>query len=382
MYKSRKRPLLRVIPLDRNSLNQFADDLLQRDKAVLDAYYEHHAAWSREYRDTSTSPRDETNDLFDFALRHPRECLERIPRQSSSLHEAVAALCLRDLTRRNVTADEALLEAVAGCVFLASVARRPSRVRDIVGSLVRLLRNTGSADETALKVLKAFLSVLADTPLYERVTILDKVLSALFDELDTLDSLRRDLCQSAEMPLSLQGILLNGASQPPLGMSLYAAPEGNELMDATIVCRIRETPATDIVKIINLLNALVSTEAAIYVIDQLHYIHDHHPHDAVFLKSAKKHLASIASQGAHDRVLQLICNAQPMDTAKGSKVFFGHFDRIVNRDTKRKALQAAILRTNKIVQVDILLDHLYKAELAEEDRRHLMAALAFACKEH
>lgn len=376
MKKSRKRPLPRVIRHDRIAFSQFADEILYRDKGVLDAYYKHHMAWSHRYHDASTSPREEASHLFDLAQRQPRECLERIPRQPSSLNEAVAALCLRDLARRNVVADEPLVEAVAGCVLLASPPRRPGRIKDIVASSVRLLKNANTDDEAALKVLKAFVSILSDVPLYECVTLLDKVLSALFVELDALESLRLDLCRLSGMPSQLQNILLHGTCQPILGASLYSESESDELMDAVIVCRIRETPATEIVKIINLLNTLVSAEAAVYVIEQLHYVHER-----AFLNLVKKRLASIASQGAYNKVLQLICNAQSMDTVKGTNVFFSHFDRITDPDIKCRALHTVVQKTNKIVQVDILLDHLFQAELAEDDRRLLMAALSFACKD-
>lgn len=377
MNKRVKRPLLRVPRHDREALGMFANGVLSRDKRTLDAYYEYRDIWIREDRGPKAPSDEDADNLFDFATRQPQQCLSRIPREVSSINEGVVTFCLRELVRRNDKADDSLLEAIAGSIFLARVSRRPNRVKELVHSQVRLMSNGSTPDETATRSLKAFFSITADMPLFERVVILERVLTALFDELDSLEGLRSDLCQSVGMPMYLQNIMLRGTYKPLGGTALFTEPDVDDMLDAVIIGSILELPSTHVMTIVNLLNTVTSSEAATYTIGLLCYIHGN-----VFLKQLKKRFTKVDSEAARNKILSLFCQAQAMDTTKGHATFLNDFDRITDLATKRRTLRVAVLRTNQIAQLDIILQHLLTGTYDEDDRQYLIAALVCACKDN
>ena len=364
MNKRSKRRPLHTVPISSDALRDYVELLLQSSLEARESYAKHHPHWAR-YDQDGNEIQTEAPDGPSFmdAIHRPKTCLSLIVKQPSSINEALASVCLREMESAHSTVrfvDDQTLVVIAECVKLVKPARRPKKAEQLVEHQLSLIAGPHANRRLQIKIVKSFCEGTADLPLHEQVlilgTILDAVAFCTSNIVDALDPLA--LCGPAKMAPTIIDIL----EQHPEVANL----------DANIVYRLSRMPMSQSRTMIKLLNRITSDDAAVYAIDMMDYAWREK-----FFHAYKRLYPSIESTRVRDRVLGILCSYLKFSSlANEQRVVY--LNAMTSLDAKRRAIGSAVYDADSVVDIECLKMAIDQLSVSESDRVYLLAGLSYA----
>jgi hypothetical protein len=362
--RSKRRPL-HTVPISSDALRDYVTLLLQSSPKIRESYAKHHADWGRYDQDGNEIQTEVPNGpSFMDAIHRPKTCLSLIVKQPSSINEALASVCLREMESAHSTVrfvDDQTLVVIAECVKLVRPVRRHKKAKELVEHQFSLIAEPHFSKGVPARIIKSFCEATADLPLHEQVLILDATLEAVrFGLSGYIESIRRAhvWCSAAK----ISPILIDILEQHPEVANL----------DANIVYRLSRTPMSQPRTMIKLLNRITSEDAAVYAIGMMDYAWREK-----FFHAYKRLYTDIESTRVRDRVLGILSSYLNFSTlANEQRVVY--LNAMTSLDAKRRAIGSAVYDADSVVDIECLKMAIDQLSVSESDRVYLLAGLSYA----